>query len=373
MRESRIVYFSDSAYAGGAESYLRMLADGLGPQRAALLAVDHPGLRPWIHGWEEAGFEVTRLAPAGPWGCFVQLWRFSRHARPAVVHINAPGPYAGALGLAPLALRWGGAGRIVVTEHLPTVGRVGKRYWAKRLGRDAIDAAICVCRAHRHALVELFGYPEDRVVAIPNGIADPAIVTGLRGDVFDAWPAPHFLQVGSLDARKGGLDLVAAFAEARAEDVDVGSLHLVGEGPLRAELEAAITSLDLGERVVLHGHRDDVGSCWRSADVAVLASHREGLPLSLIEAMAFGLPILATAVDGVPELVRPEYDGLLVAPGDRSGLASAMRRLASEPASRDAWGAAARRVYEADHTLERMLRETYAVYGPPWSETGATD
>lgn len=365
MSAARVHYFCDSTYAGGAEEYLWMLATGLGPDEASLVVVDGPDLGDWITRWEERGHRVHRLRPAGTWSTVRQLHAFARRVRPELVHLNAPGPYAGALGLAPLALRCGGASRIVVTEHLPTVGRVGRRYWAKRLGVRSVDIAISVCQAHRQVLVDAFGYPESRAVAVSNGIADPQ--TEHAGDAAidplgDA-AHPRFVQLGSLDPRKGGMQLLEAFASATAGGL-AGTLHFVGEGPLREALAARIDALTLGDRVFLHGHRNDVNQILAHADVAVLASFREGLPLSLLEAMAHSLPIIGTSVDGVPELVHSGENGILVPSGDIGALAAALAELGADEKRCRAMGARSRERFVQEFTLERMRRETYALYSP---------
>jgi glycosyltransferase involved in cell wall biosynthesis len=364
MSRPKLFYFSDSSYAGGAEEYLRLLAEGLATDEVGLVAVDHPGIDRWIAGWESRGHLVYRLKPGGTLSIASQLFSFARRVRPDVVHLNFPGPYAGALGLAPLVLRLARVPRIVVTEHLPTVGRVGRRYWSKRMGVGSVHAALCVCRAHVKTMTVTFGYPAERVFAVVNGIEAPA--TPRRRESIPrpllASARPRFLQVGSLDPRKGALALVQAFDRARRSTGFQGSLHLAGDGPLRPELERLVLELDLGESVQLLGHCPEIFTVLSEVDVAVLASSREGLPLSLLEAMACGLPLIATSVDGNPEVVEDRANGILVPPGDVETLAQALVELGRDVDRRRSFGARSKERFRLEFTVSRMRRETYLHY-----------
>ena len=164
--------YCDAPYVGGAEVYLQWHLETAGPTRLGLLAVESPDLTDWLDEREAQGFAVRRLRP-GPWRRrLAELRRELGRLKPRVLHINLPHPYDGIFGLAPLATWRNGVERVVVTEHLPSVGRVGKRFWSKRFAVPQVDAAITVCHAHRTLLSESFGYPREKVFAIPNGVPD---------------------------------------------------------------------------------------------------------------------------------------------------------------------------------------------------------
>ena len=135
------------------------------------------------------------------------------------------------------------------------------------------------------------------------------------------------LSVGRLSREKGHVDLVEALGELRRLNAGLDfKLLIVGEGPERERVERAGVSVGVGDRIVFAGHTDDVRPFYSLADVLVLPSHSEGSPLVLLEAMSAGLPVVATRVGGVPEIVSDGESALLVAPRDARGMAAALDR-----------------------------------------------
>jgi glycosyltransferase involved in cell wall biosynthesis len=146
-----------------------------------------------------------------------------------------------------------------------------------------------------------------------------------------------FMTVANLRPQKG-YDVLLKAARAIA---DLGlpiRIAAVGRGPLRTTLYARHADLALGDRFRFLGQRDDVLPLLAGADAFVLASLREGLPVALMEATSVGLPIVATSVGGVPQMLENEVDALLVPPGDPGALAKAMTRLATDPELRERLG-----------------------------------
>jgi glycosyltransferase involved in cell wall biosynthesis len=137
---------------------------------------------------------------------------------------------------------------------------------------------------------------------------------------------------------------------------------LAGDGPLRPRLEELARSLGLAERVLFLGHRDDVPALLASCDLFVLPSLYEGLPLSLLEAMASGRPAIATDVPGSNEVVHHAESGLLVPRADPLALADAIRRLLADPAAAERLARAGRARVDRDFSVERMVRGVEAVY-----------
>ena len=175
-----------------------------------------------------------------------------------------------------------------------------------------------------------------------------------------------FTSVGRLARQKNPQLLVRAFAELNDPRAH---LVMLGEGPLRDQLIGYIHRRGLGGRVHLLGKREDISECLAASDTFVLSSDWEGNPLSVMEAMAGSLPVISTAVGGVPELVQNSKQGILVSPGDEAALAKAMRTLLEDTAQRSAMAHAARlRAVEA-FDVDQMVRRYIAVYNDALSES----
>ncbi|WP_337173671.1 glycosyltransferase [Paludisphaera sp.] len=230
-------------------------------------------------------------------------------------------------------------------------------------GRMACGS-VCVSGGVTRFSVEQGGLDPDRLTVIPNGVelsrfdvppVDRATL-GVPGDAFLA------LAVGRLDVQKGLPDLLAAVGLA-AGDAPGLRLAVVGDGPLRGWLEAEIAARPgLSGRVRLLGRRDDVPALMRGADLLVHAAHWEGMPNVVLEAMAAGLPVVATAVEGVDELVAPGETGWIVPPRDPEALAGAIRRAAADREASRRLGAAGRRRAREAFSTARMVERYEALW-----------
>jgi glycosyltransferase involved in cell wall biosynthesis len=175
--------------------------------------------------------------------------------------------------------------------------------------------------------------------------------------------------VASFEEVKGHRYLVEACRLLREQRVDF-ICHLVGEGPLRNETERRIAEAGLGSRVIVHGGqpRPVVARMLAESDAAVLASYptaqgkREGIPVGLMEAMASGLPVVATRISGIPELVEDGRTGYLVPPSDSAALAAALRRLAQDAEVRERMGQAGRDKVIAQFDLRTSAAELLELF-----------
>ncbi len=150
-----------------------------------------------------------------------------------------------------------------------------------------------------------------------------------------------FMTVANLRIEKGYDVLLDAAKELADRELPI-RIAAVGRGPLRDTLSARHDELGLGDRFTFLGQRADVLSLLAGADAFVLASRHEGLPVALMEATSVGLPIVASRVGGIPQVLENEIDALLVPPGEPRILADAMERLASDPGLRDRLGGRAK-------------------------------
>jgi L-malate glycosyltransferase len=259
--------------------------------------------------------------------------------------------------------------KLILTEH----GRhypdlvSPKRRATNRLVLDRFaDAVNACCRFAATALRDVDGFRGDRIEVIENGIAveryGPAsdIAEQKRKLGFD--PDRRFIvHVARHHAVKDQPMLLRGFAAMAAERPDV-DLLMAGDGPLRGELEGLARSLGIADRVKFLGIRKDVPELLRVAEVFALTSVSEAASLTLLEAMATGLPVVVTNVGGNPEIVRHEREGLLVPRGDWAACGDAFRRLFREPALAKALGFAARDRVRERYRQEQTIDAYHALY-----------
>lgn len=171
----------------------------------------------------------------------------------------------------------------------------------------------------------------------------------------------RILGLGRLAAQKRPDLAVRVLARVRELHPDA-ELHLAGEGPARAEVERLVSALELDTAVRLLGPQDDVPGLLAETFCLLLTSDYESSPYTVIEAMAAGVPVVATRVGGVPELVRHGETGLLADRGDVNGLAEALGELLADPDRARRMGAAGREVARELFSLDRMVARTLAIY-----------
>ncbi|WP_284505520.1 glycosyltransferase [Caballeronia sp. INDeC2] len=215
------------------------------------------------------------------------------------------------------------------------------------------------------------GVAEKRVQTIYDGIPRPQAVAhstlreelGLAPDAFVA------CMVAIMRDKKGHEDLIAAVRPLVDTHPD---LHVVmaGDGPRFDNIKAIVDSLGLANRIHLLGFRTDIPNIFRGSDLFVLPTHQEALGQAFIEAMAAGLPVIGTRVDGVPELIEDNVNGLLVAPHDPVALRGAIARMIDDPALRQRLRDEGRRITERGFTVGDMAHETAHFYRCALHERG---
>lgn len=241
---------------------------------------------------------------------------------------------------------------VAVETRAARLGNLAAERWLARVPRSRV---ITPCEALAAYAVEHVGIRPDRIRAIHNGVGPDWIgpvesgerSSGLSGETRMAW-------VGVMQPVKRVPQLIGALASV--PDV---RLTLVGDGPERGRVEASIASHAVADRVDLIGFVEDPRAYLLQADVLVLPSGAEACPMAILQAMACGLPIIASDVGGIAEVVRDGVDGLLVPAGDHDTLVAAMRHLGSDVSARLQMGKAAReRVidrFTIGHTVARLL------------------
>jgi glycosyltransferase involved in cell wall biosynthesis len=222
------------------------------------------------------------------------------------------------------------------------------------------DRVVCNSKAAASRL-EDEGYPSNKIVIIPNGISDAAFTR--------VNPAleriPGKMRVGMIarmnDPCKNhsGFLKTAAILAKRYENVE---FVLVGDGPLRESFEQMARELGVADRTVFLGARDDIPAILAALDILILPSRSESLPNIIIEGMAAGMPVVATQVGGIPELVLEGETGFLVAADDEVGMANAVERLLLSAELRAGFGEKAQRLANANYRMSRIRDQFEELY-----------
>jgi glycosyltransferase involved in cell wall biosynthesis len=259
--------------------------------------------------------------------------------------------------------RTAGCPAVVQTQHLPYLVSHPRKRRALHHAIEPVDRLIAVSEGQRRTY-ERIGVPRERFTVVPNGVAPRSAPPGraaARAALGLDPDQPVVLTVGRLTHMKGQWHLVDAVPGLLARFPDL-AVVLVGDGPLRQALEKRAAALGVAGAVRFPGHRADARQLLDAADVFVLPSRYEGMPLVALEAMEAGLPVVATRVIGSEEVVVDGVTGALVRPGDSAALGVALGRLLADPGLRRRQGAAGRCRYLAGFTRERMAADTAAVY-----------
>jgi glycosyltransferase involved in cell wall biosynthesis len=329
---------------------------------------------------EELGIDVVRIEELGreisPFRdllATVRLARVIRRERPQILHTHTA--KAGAVGR--LAALLAGPARppvIVHTFHGHVLrgyfGPIRTRFFLAlerwlaahttaliAVGPQVRDdlVALGVAPPERFVVVRLGIELEERVRAQDDGRAETRRYLGLPADRFVVgW-------VGRMTAVKRTDDVLDAFRLLREEGVDA-CLCLVGDGPDRERLEQRASELGVIRDTLFLGYQEDVAPYYAAFDALVLPSANEGTPVSVIEALAAEIPVVATRVGGVPDVVREGEEGFLVDAGDTEQLAERLERLARDPELRRRLGASGRGRVLSRYAVERLLDDVDRLY-----------
>ncbi len=303
-----------------------------------------------------AGLEVRPLGFRGDlWPpAILSLARLLRRERPRALLLHDP--HAVSAGLL--------AARLAPRPRLVAVRRVDfpLRSAFSRAKYAGCDRIVVVSRAIG-AVVEACGIDAARLRLVYEGVPDRTPVPGGRevlASLGVPTGAPVIGNVAALTDHKDHATLVEAMALVRSR-LPEARLVIVGEGHLRGALEARVRERGLADRVVFAGFRRDLDRLLPAFSLFCLSSRLEGLGTSLLDAMAFGLPVVATTAGGIPEAVEDGVTGRLVPPQDPAALADALLAVLADEGGRRALGAAGRRRFLERFTADRMVEGTLRV------------
>jgi glycosyltransferase involved in cell wall biosynthesis len=360
MRKPRIFYLITRSEPGGAQSHVLELLKGFKDQYELVLASGEEGFL--LEEARNLGIRTyliaslqRNLSPSNDYKAYKEIVSALKESRPDLVHCHSS--KAGILGR--LAAHSVGI-KTVFTAHgwsfaegtplsRKLIGLLPERllaYWT--------DCIITVSDTDRDLAIRYrIGRPE-RIVTIHNGIADQPLPTVNKDN---ARPV-ELIMVARFAAPKYYAQLIDAAATIKANF----RLRLVGDGPLLEPMKKRAEDLNLSDIVKFLGSRDDVDALLADSDVFILVSDWEGFPISILEAMRAGLPIIACNVGGIHEAITDRTNGRLVPRGEIAGLKLAMQELINDKALRLEMGTQARKQFDQSFTTDIMLKKIEATY-----------
>jgi len=322
------------------------------------------------HGFGLVNLDVIRreIRPLWDFGGLLRLVKFLRSEPYHVVHTHtSKGGFVGRL-----ASRLAGVPVIVHTVHgfaFHEGSPVSVRLFYSALERIAsrwCNRIVSVSEFHREWAIQLGMCSPRHIVAIPNGIAEAGRnheveLAELRRQLGARPGELVILSMARLAADKGLEYLIAAAAMLARTERRI-RVAIAGDGPARERLEQLATSLGVTDRVIFLGFRDDIGDLLAACDMVVLPSLREGLSISLLEAMAAGKPIVATSIGSQREVASHGEMAWLVRPADAHSLREGILRLAGDPPLMARLATNARAIFESCYTESRMLEAYRQLY-----------
>ena len=293
------------------------------------------------------------------------LIRLIRDLEIDIVHVHSQ--EAGLVGR--VVARLAGAKAVFYTPQTIDIRRTSWQWLyaqVERLQAAFTDVIISVSDQDRQRLVG-WGIPPRKVIALPNGVdlaqfEGPAGINDLRAELGLSADRPVVMQVGRLSAQKDPVAFVEGAAKVLQRRPEV-QFVMLGEGPLMEEVATQVQKRGVADSVHLLGWRAKAHRFMPAADVVTLTSRWEGTPFVLLEAMAWSRPVVATAVNGCPEIVDDGLTGFLVLPGDTSAWAGRVLALLDEPARAAEMGRQGRRRVEERYALAKITGRLEALYG----------
>jgi glycosyltransferase involved in cell wall biosynthesis len=346
---------------GGAETYVRQMAPRLLHAGCAIRVITFMSGGTLVAELRRSGVTVIELGLKDKfdWKAIVRLSRLWRADKPDLVHTHLY--HAGIIGR--IVAKVMGIPTVVVHQHGAERARSIIRSGLDRMTSSLVSQYVATCRAVADLLQQREGISGTKIQVIYNGIEclDP---------ISPNLDKPHqellsslitIINIGRLSPEKGHNTLLEAVALLHTSHTQT-RLVLVGEGESQAFLTERIKELNLNRFVHMLGSRRDIAELLANADIFALPSDWEGVSMALLEAMAAGVPVVATAVGGTPEVVVDGINGLLVPPRDPEALAGALSRLLLDPGLRQHIGQAGRQSVFERFNIQHTVQQTRALY-----------
>lgn len=360
---ARVIYLAHSFAVGGAEDMVLNLVRHLPPEfERGVVCIDQPGpigeeIRKTGVVFRALGLRPGLRRPAD----LLRLQQALHELQPTIVHTflltaSLYGRFAALLARVPIVI----GSEVNIYERKQPLHRLAERWLMRHT-----DAVVASAGSVRDFYIDQISADPAKVPVIYNAVDWAQLDTSkgrqeMRAELGVPLDAPAAGIIARLTEQKAHKVLF----EAMASVPELSTLHLiaVGDGELREELKSRVQRLGLAARVHFAGARRDLGNILGAVDMFVMPSLWEGLPLSLVLAMGAGLPVIASRVAGIPEVVTDGETGLLVTPGDVSQLASALVRLATDQALRRRLSQAARAAVLPKFGVDGYVASTTALY-----------
>lgn len=360
-----VVHFTDASAFGGTERVILQLLEHADRDawRPVLLHHDEPALAPLIEGARSLDVPthtVPRMLTLRDLGKQRSFIRTLKEIATDVFHAHLFWPLSCKYGL--LAAKRAAIPAILATAHVRyDLSHRPLLRCQPRLIARLVDRYLAVSQGVADQLRSDFRIPREKVAVIPNGVDLKRCCAerdeALRSTLVGGTDKPIVLTAARLAEQKGHRDLIDAAAR-----IDDAIFVFAGDGPLRSELEHHVNQLSLADRVRFLGSRDDVPRLLACADLFVLPSLYEGMPLSLLEAMAAQIPIIATDIPGNNELIADAQTGALVPPNSPDALASAIQTALDNPQETRSWAESAYACVTKRHDLRRVVKQVEDIY-----------
>ena len=363
MSVRKILHVTYDMNIGGTEQVIRNLVLGLDRNRfeSSILCIDGD-IGPWGRDRQQQGIEhyCFQRQPGFDLNLIRQIRQLVRSGGFHLIHAHQYSPYT---------YGWFGSVftgvPIIFTEHgrfYPDFG-TRKRKLINPLLQTRTAAITAISEATKQALVVHENFSQAKIQVIYNGIADsrcdrePELAESLGLS-----PANVVLgTISRLDPIKNQPMMIRAFAQCLQQHPQL-RLLIVGDGPQREELQALVEELDVSDAVIFTGFQPNPQRYLALMDVFLLPSFSEGTSMTLLEAMCFGIPTVATAVGGTPEIIQDGVSGILTPNADQIALTQALEKIVTEKALRQALGNRAREEYETRFTTACMTEGFEALY-----------
>lgn len=355
QKKIRVAHLVGSLQYGGAENQVVQLLNGLNSFRIEKYLItfndvetgNSRALEPEIKHLK------VKLSRWGQIGCIFRLYRLLKLLKIDVVQAHM---FHASLYVA-IAARLAGVPVVVTTEH-------GKNLWKKWIHHfiekwiisPLSSMRVAVSKDIRQIRVESGNVPKDKITVITNCVEIPENIRRYAGR-----KKVRIGTVGRLVPAKNYGALITAFKKLMEDGLNT-ELIFVGDGPERLKLESMVRDLGITVHVTFAGYQDNVNAFLREFDIFALSSIREGIPVAMLEAMAMGVPVVATKVGGIPEVIQNNVDGLLVDSRNPEMIAHALKKLMEDTSLRNRIAKAGRRKMARLFSREAICRQYEQLY-----------